>query len=155
MGTTCRCVDLGSRVPSQGLAMIFRSRTAARKIEDTTAWMTWMVEGASARRPAAGSWVPSSFTHVWISEGRIEDSGRFPSVGYEWRRSCPSMCAALVGRCTCAARQDSAYSRKEIRPAFGSTYWPVTIEAVTSSSQRWASTFRPKWRACSRPLSSR
>src|SRR4051812_39696934 len=42
-----------------------------------------------------------------------------------------------------------------MRPARGSTYAPVTIAAVCSSSQRWASTFRLKCRACSLPVSSR
>src|SRR5690606_35924967 len=39
--------------------------------------------------------------------------------------------------------------------ACGSTYCPVTMLAVSSSSHRCPSTFRAKCRACSRPAASR
>lgn len=71
----------GSRVPSHGLAMIFRSRTADRMAAETRLWTTAIVAGASALRPIRLSEVPSSFTQACTSDGRIVEICRAPSVG--------------------------------------------------------------------------
>src|SRR5664279_2923819 len=57
--------------------------------------------------------------------------------------------------CTCLSSQVGPYTATVVRPAAGSTYWPVTTAAVTSSSHCCASTFREKCRACSRCAPSR
>jgi hypothetical protein len=66
---------------------------------------------------------------------------------------------SAVSRVECVevwrADQTVHHSVKVIFPASGSTYAPVRMSELTSSSQRWASTFRAKWRACSRPAGSR
>ena len=71
----------GSLVPSQGLAMIFRSRTAERMIAETTLCSTEIVSGASAFRFALWSEVLRRRTQAWTSDGRIVDSCRSPNVG--------------------------------------------------------------------------
>ena len=64
-----------------GLAMIFRSLTAARMTAETRLWTTATVAGASAFRPTRLSEVPSSLTQACTSDGRIVEICRLPKVG--------------------------------------------------------------------------
>lgn len=84
----------------------------------------------------------SRLTHAWISDGRTVVMRRSPSTGYTCSRRSDSILSALDGRCTCIARHRSPYTRTVTLMASGERYWPVTIAAVCSSSQRCASTLR-------------
>jgi len=72
-GSTRDGVVFGRRVPSHGFATINRSRTAARKMPDTTPWTTPTVDGANR------SVMP--LTHAWTSLGLIDDIGLSPRTG--------------------------------------------------------------------------
>jgi hypothetical protein len=90
-----------------------------------------------------------------MSLRRIAASERAPNAGTRCSRSALSVMRSPASLAMSEPCHLSAYFSKVTRPARGSTYCPVTMLAVTSSSHRWASSFRSKWRACSLPSRSR
>jgi hypothetical protein len=146
-GAICWRGTFGSPVPSQGFEAISRSRIAALNTPAATPCAKMTERGARHSE--------SRFTQACTSLGLIADNGLSPSVGYVCLRSALSMVNCEVTRCTWLALHCSAYALNVTRPARGSTYSPLTMLAVTSSSHRCASALRAKCLACSLPVSSR
>jgi hypothetical protein len=73
---------------------------------------------------------------TWRSLRRIAAIAREPSAGTRWSRSALSVIRSPASLAMSDSSHFFAYFSNVIRPACGSTYWPVTMLAVTSSIQR-------------------